>query len=97
MRLNVPLPGRISEEAGEQTTYGDTIYTGRGCNDAELHRTIYYGGRAVLYLRVHHQLEHGAGTASAEHLHAAVCVGHACGVGLLSGVLCVLVANIKAD
>ena len=87
----------IFQGSGEQTTYGNTIHTGNGFNNAELHRTLHHGSRAVLHLRVHHQPEHGAGAASKVDFRSALCMGHAGGVGVLPRLLCLLVADFKAD
>jgi hypothetical protein len=61
---DVQCPYRASffEEAGEQTIYGNSIHTGDGRNNAELHRTIYHGHSSLLHFRFHHEPEHAAGT-----------------------------------
>ena len=92
-----PNRAEFFEEAGEQTNYGDTIYTGVGCNYAELYRPIHYGGRAVLHFRIHHQLEYGSCAASEVDFRLALCMGHVGGVGLLSRLLCLLVADFEVD
>ena len=62
-RLNVPLPGRIFEEQGSKQAWQLDQPTGTRLNLAGLPRSVHHGHGAVLYLRVHHQPEHGAGAA----------------------------------